>query len=783
MTGKNSLSPFSTNLYILVLLAGPIVIIPYLRRQVSVLHWVLIIAGSFVPVVCIVFLPVNWFFLFLVMALYQVACFFLFIKYYPLQRKTVKVSIWQERFRNTLTVFMLALPLSLLYACLERWITDLLFSTFYEVNFSLKNIFSDYIQAWFKFLVLVLITAFYSGRYYLRWSIEKSSVLIGLTALAYLPVRELYFILVSIPQRHGLVAGIFPEWVMQTREYVFIFLYLAGISLLVHQTLGYYFAGNKIKRFFFRGVISFCLAVFGIAIISGMPANYSFLIGRQFEKYGWTQSAVRWYSRTLSWVQTSSLKSYLQFHVGLLHRKNGNQVGLREALNKVLLKYNKNPEIVQKAKRIQRNLAKQIGNEGERRVIPGVEARTEYKAAYCVPNSLGLVLNYWGDKVGAKTIGASITKLGEGSYITDQAYYAESRGFKHLVLPLRKRQDIKQLIGRGIPVLAFIPGHVLAIFGYDDMLETYISYDVNTSEIWDETNWNEFEPDWNRSYNILAVVVPEEKLSDLATPFGEGSEKTNEHYLQYLIASLSDKSITAKVRNLSRAVEADLFFADWEYTYYTGRKLGRQAPDSMVYNYLFRNGVSKSSILLYLQNLYSQNQFGDAIEFLELYRQKNSLSMDLTIVLAGCYIRTGREEDAERLLLSFRQLSELAPFALEFLIRRPGIQARPLLAMQICKQVLSLKPFELEYGSSAKLAYEIWREYAFALRDNINESLDFVYHYLKHWNPMDESAISDLEELFKRKQFHEDDEWDRELWEERVKTFRANIIGPLHASS
>jgi hypothetical protein len=133
-------------------------------------------------------------------------------------------------------------------------------------------------------------------------------------------------------------------------------------------------------------------------------------------------------------------------------------------LTNVLLKYNANSDIVQKARRFQKQVEKKMDQEYKRVVIPGVEARTEYKAAYCVPNSLGLIFNYWEDRVGAKSIGAEITKLEEGGYITDAAFYAQSRQFKHYIPPLCSRNQIKALIDANLPVLAFVPGHVIAVF-------------------------------------------------------------------------------------------------------------------------------------------------------------------------------------------------------------------------------------------------------------------------------------------------------------------------------
>jgi hypothetical protein len=74
----------------------------------------------------------------------------------------------------------------------------------------------------------------------------------------------------------------------------------------------------------------------------------------------------------------------------------------------------------------------------------------------------------------------------------------------------------------------------------------------------------------------------------------------NETDLQFLIAGLSREAVSNPIGHLKRAFGAGLFFADWEYEYYTGTSAGQLTPDSVVHEYLLKNGVAGTAHSMYL---------------------------------------------------------------------------------------------------------------------------------------------------------------------------------------
>jgi tetratricopeptide (TPR) repeat protein len=572
--------------------------------------------------------------------------------------------------------------------------------------------------------------------------------------------------------------SLFPPWVDRLRHVLYFAIGFVAVPPMVHAGLKAWDSGRKVPFAYLRGMASLGLAMAGMALATGMPIHYALLMGQHHEKSGTPLRAIPWYSKALAWSRSDPLKSYLQFRVALLHRKSGNLEEAREAFIRVLVKYHHDSRLLLEAQDYRARLEKNAGvgdSTPPRVVIPGMEARTEYKSAYCVPNSLGLILNFWGDRTGAKRIGAEITQLDRGSLITDEVYFAESRGFANLVLPLRTLDDIFRLVDHGIPALAFIPGHVIAVFGYDRALETLVTYDVNTYDIWDDQRWSEFGQDWSRMYNTLAVVVPKDRLPELSAILGEDVREVNEAYLQFLMARLKTDDPDQMARHLARASGRGLFFADWELQQLAGEAVGLvpKAADSAAADFLLAHEVYESQHLEFLRSLYHRGEFARAIDFIERYRKENRLSADMATRLAGCYNRLGDVERAGEVLLGYLDLDDQEPATLEFLLGRDYVREDPETARRIS---LKLMGSEAQVaGSAATLAFRTWRDNTVVDFRNIDEALALMEDYIDRWNPYDRAAIRDLVHAFGQKQFRADDEFNRRSWEKKIRLLKTRL--------
>ncbi len=666
-------------------------------------------------------------------------------------------------------------PFGVMWSALEQWLADALWSQYYPVNASLDGISTGLGLVWSTLVVLLFFSSLKLAKRGRAPSLPVFASFCLLVFCTHLVLYQLFLITVVIPLWQVESLELFPAWFESVRLSLFLLLWLLVIPSIVSLFRNGSDEPLSFRRFapgYFRGLAGLIPAMAGLALFTGTPVSYALLLGQHFEKQGITAWSVPFYSQALEWTDSPSLQSYLQFRVGLLHRKNGRMQEAREAFVTMLVKYNRQSQLLLEAHDFKDRL--QSAEEGHRRVvIPGIEAKTEYKSAYCVPNSLGLILNYWGDRAGAKKIGAEITHLEEGSLMTDEVFYAESRGFRNLVIPLRSLTDIFRLIDAGIPVLTFIPGHVLAVFGYDEVLQTLVTYDVNTYDIWDDQRWTRFSEEWSRLYNTLAVVVPDSRYDEVLEILGGEVESQSEAYLQYLFAHTSGKNLRQVIEHLGRATDKGLHFPDWEYQYWTGIASTESRRDASMSDFLVKHPVYESQMLEYLRNLYQRGEYARAVSFIRLYGRERRLSGGMATLLAGCLLRLDRREEALETMLYRIDSDELDALSLDFLLRQPEIQGNPQVA-----RGLALKMLGLQDGlpaASASLAYWTWRRNTFIDNRNIDEALIIAEDYLTFQNPFDKPALADFLEFFPLKLFRSDDEWSRKTWDKKMAAFASRL--------
>jgi hypothetical protein len=309
-------------------------------------------------------------------------------------------------------------------------------------------------------------------------------------------------------------------------------------------------------------VFRFCLvfplnvaAALTISITLGYPGDLLLGLGKHLERTAHTAMALKCYELGLEKEPKPQIASYLQYRVALLNHKLGERLKAREGFNRVVAKYNGNEELVKKANRFLDNIDQKP--EGKRVVLPGVETRTEYKGGYCVPNSLALVMRYWGKDVSARTIGRKITGLGTGTIIVDQRWFAEQQGWRHDFLPMAGIDDIKRCIDAGFPVLVYVPAHVFAILGYDDVLETFVTYDVASRDIWEEYIRKDFIKSWKKQAGTLVLSYPPEKEDMIPDDIRDRLASLSDNYIHFQLHYFDAPKGSLSVPHLWKAAGAN----------------------------------------------------------------------------------------------------------------------------------------------------------------------------------------------------------------------------------
>lgn len=301
-------------------------------------------------------------------------------------------------------------------------------------------------------------------------------------------------------------------------------------------------------------------SAFIFAMVCGYPSNWFHSAGKMFEKRGQIATSLWCYEKGMSKHPTGEHASYLQYRIALLSHKLGEREKATKGFQKVVSMFNRNDDLVAKSTEFLDNLKRNDTNK-KRVVLPGVENPTAYKGAYCVPNSLALVMNFWGAGIDANTIGQAITSLSSGTMVIDQAWYAEQQGFRHEFMPLATTADITSTIDAGFPVLVYVPAHVFVIVGYDEILETFVTYDVATKDIWVDYLQKDFIKSWKKEDTTMVVVYPPGRESRLPERIRDGLTRTSNEYLQYHLHYLdSPEGYPSVDRLLLAAANSTEFF-------------------------------------------------------------------------------------------------------------------------------------------------------------------------------------------------------------------------------
>jgi len=279
-------------------------------------------------------------------------------------------------------------------------------------------------------------------------------------------------------------------------------LYLAAIPI----ALGLAWGSDRGPR---RLVATLALIVAGLVNLLlglGYAARFQFVVGRQLEKSGRIEAALRWYGRSLTARSTPLLESYLQHRIGLIDYKLGHPDQAAAAFRLVQTTRNANRELVRQSAYYLERLDRP--EEGRRVVLAGVEVSTELRDSYCAPNTLALVLNYWGRPLSPAQIGEKVALIGGGTPLSGIRFMCEESGLDHWLVPFATIADLRWLVDRGLPVLVYLPGHVLAVFGYDTRLGTLVTYDTATWDIWVDEPLPDFLEQWGMTSFLMGVVMP-----------------------------------------------------------------------------------------------------------------------------------------------------------------------------------------------------------------------------------------------------------------------------------
>jgi len=250
------------------------------------------------------------------------------------------------------------------------------------------------------------------------------------------------------------------------------------------------------------------LGLINVGLLLGFVPSVQLALGRYLERTSRPEQALPWYERSLVSRTSPHVEAYLQHRIALLHYKLGREEQALNGFRRSQTSGTENHLLSRQSTHYVSRLSSQ--STGDRKVLAGVEVATERRRDYCAPNTLSLVFGFWGRELSPGTIGEEIALTAGGTALSAIQHFAEKWQLEHRLVPFATVDDIEWLIDRELPALIYIPGHVLAVFGYDERLGTVVTYDTATWDIWVDQPISDLLQDWGQRFFLMGVVFPVE---------------------------------------------------------------------------------------------------------------------------------------------------------------------------------------------------------------------------------------------------------------------------------
>lgn len=334
--------------------------------------------------------------------------------------------------------------------------------------------------------------------------------------------------------------------------YDLFYFILSGILLFKINIQNQFFLRSKIIKII---AISLSLAIH-VSIIFGLKYQHMLLWGRFSEISQNYALAKELYTKALISNPSKPIQSYLQYRLAIIHYKEGDFEYAKKAFRNVVVQFDRHDQLVEKSSYFL-NKMEQNNNSLKPILLKQWNIKTALKNSYCAPNSLAYVTQYWDIPIDARKIGALLTKLEQGTTLNQIIVFLEELLLKHFTLQLANKEDILSALNQKIPVLAYIPGHVFVIYGYDYYLDALYAYDVAQADYWVEYPWGDFYKEWEKMGKMIGLVYPYSQANKIEESLGLNTKSNDALNIRIFLGDNQNENIIRTSYLLNKAIELD----------------------------------------------------------------------------------------------------------------------------------------------------------------------------------------------------------------------------------
>jgi hypothetical protein len=258
-------------------------------------------------------------------------------------------------------------------------------------------------------------------------------------------------------------------------------------------------------------------------VVSGYSVTIDLTVASILEDRRAVSDAKALYTRLIPHVRHDQLLAALHHRQGVLHVLNQDYEAALGAFKKVLADYSERYEVYHKAHQYVQSYEKPKSARGMGRKVLPVRHQTFEQAASCFPNSLAVILNFYEDRpVSTRELSYAIKEsFSQGTFIWKAESFLEANGYSLITTFWQDKEALIALLDAGYPILIYVPGHVLTVYGYDARMEMFFTYDTAQLNRWSDKPFEHFQVQWMESAFLMSVVVKKENENEFRGRFPE----------------------------------------------------------------------------------------------------------------------------------------------------------------------------------------------------------------------------------------------------------------------
>lgn len=598
--------------------------------------------------------------------------------------------------------------------------------------------------------------------------------------------NSLFFILVFIlffAVFHFVIGDISYWFELISKKFIINILVVALILLIINQIL-YSFAFREVALNFliiFRVMFSI-VSVLVLMLVFNNSRISNLEKARDLEFSGQIKAAIEIYQENLNEIEIADVRAKIKFHLGMLYYRQGEYDNARQQWQELVLEFSNQSKLIKRAAYFEEQLSK-IDDKtltdreplkrssdnhiktNNRIILPGVKLNALYKSAYCMPNTMAQMFRVWYSleskkdstfikmsekekeqllyEMNAKNIGKYFTIDDQGTPIAMAVFLAEKNGFEMILKDRSSINDLKKLIDNEFSVMVFFQGHVVMVYGYDDVLNSLILYDTDSWELIADVPIDEFEKKWNADLSMLGVMTTVERKSDLSAILGKDMDKQSDGILFYMMNDDVEPIYNLKSKFLKKASDLgnpEAVRESFVRLNYLGDTASYYRNDSLY----FKKGVRHYRLVNHIE--YIEKNFGadSVIVFIDNLRKHQRLSWDIVDRFIAILDSSGHKDYAEE--IAWSEMDEdgvLGEGSLFFLANYAYEKEDYITAKDLLERILLKDQVAIKYKSKAM---KIWMDIVDSTE--VSNSIQNVYYnYLNERKCLDIMVVENFMEL------------------------------------